>query len=279
MLCFFMILFIAAFLIWQDNDIITTRIDYANADLPDGFDGYTLVHISDLHNKSFGENSARLIEDTRLARPDAILITGDLINRKRTDIKAALVYIRGAVSIAPVYFAPGNHEALSGAYPEIRAELVKAGVTVLDGDTAVIEKNGQSLTLIGVRDLAFFYIESDKPREKDCTPMFEESLRLLTQDYDDRFTILLSHRPHLMELYADCGIDLVLSGHAHGGQICIPFVGAIIAPDQGFFPKYTSGLHTLGGTSMVISRGLGNSTFPLRVFNRPELVVVTLKKA
>jgi len=274
-------LFLAAFLIWQNNDIVTTRMDYADPDLPDSFDGFKIVHISDLHNKSFGEESARLIADIRSEKPDAVMITGDLIDRHRTDVDAALAFIRGAAGIADVYFAPGNHEPMSGAYDELKAGLLDAGVTVLDDSAAHIEKDGQSLTVLGVRDIAFYY--GDPPynrlRQRDCEPYFKDALSLVMQGRSDEFTVLLAHRPHFIDMYAENGADLVLSGHAHGGQIRLPFIGAFLAPEQGFFPKYTSGLYNVGDTAMIVSRGLGNSTFPFRVLNRPEIVSVTLKKA
>lgn len=279
MIFFFSTLCLAAFLIWQNNDIVTTRMDCADPDLPDGFDGYKIVHISDLHNKSFGENSARLIEDIQREKPDAIMITGDLIDRKRTDVDAALAFIRKAVDIAPVYFAPGNHEALSGAYDGLKSGLLDCGVTVLEDNAVSIERAGRSITVLGARDIAFYSVSDIGYEEDDCKPYFKESVNLLMQGRDGEFTVLLVHRPHFIDIYAQSGADLVLSGHAHGGQIRLPFIGALLAPEQGFFPRYTSGLHIAGQTTMIISRGLGNSTFPFRVFNRPEIVSVTLKKA
>lgn len=272
---------IAAFLIWQDNDIVITRFDYVDPDLSDGFDGYKIVLISDLHNKRFSENNARLIGDIQRENPDAIMITGDLIDRNRTDVDAALEFARQAVDIAPVFFTTGNHEILSGAYEKLRKGLLDCGVTVLDDSAAAIERDGQSITVLGVRDIAFYSTFDTKRRRKDVEykPYFRETVDLLMRDRDGEFTVLLAHRPHYIDIYAESGADLVLSGHAHGGQIRLPFIGAFLAPEQGFFPKYADGLHTVGQTSMIISRGLGNSTFPFRIFNRPELVSITLKKS
>ncbi len=257
------------FCTWQNNDIVTTRIDYRSERLPAAFDGYTVVHISDLHNKRFGKGQGRLLEQIEKAGPDIIFVTGDLIDARHTDLDAAMELISGAAKLAPVYYVSGNHEARSGVYPELKERLTLSGATVLDNDAVKIGENGAYFNVIGLSDPAFF-----PPRSGKKT--MQETLGSLHTDSDALFNILLSHRPELFELYAGSGVDLVFSGHAHGGQVRLPFLGGLVAPGQGFFPEYTSGTYEKGGTTMVLSRGLGNSIIPVRVFNRPEIVVVTL---
>jgi predicted MPP superfamily phosphohydrolase len=259
---------LTSFCVWQNNDIVVTSVDYRSAKIPAEFDGYTIVQISDLHNKRFGAEQRRLLKHIEKAEPDIIFVTGDLIDAGRTDINAAMELIDGAVKLAHVYYVSGNHEARSGVYAQLRERLLRSGTAVLDNEAAVVEVNGARLNLIGLADPAFGSQSGDRAmREMLDTLRIDDGLVL---------NILLSHRPEFFGLYAGSGMDLVFSGHAHGGQIRLPFVGGLIAPGQGFFPKYTSDAYKQDGATMAVSRGLGNSIAPVRVFNRPEVVVTTL---
>jgi predicted MPP superfamily phosphohydrolase len=200
-------------------------------------------------------------------KPDIIVITGDVIDGRRKKAEAALSFVSRASGIAPVYYVSGNHEWRYGRYNALRAQLRAAGATVLDNAGVTLKKEDDRIQLMGVKDLAF-----------GKESVFKKNLRKLAAE-SCGMTILLSHHPEKIAFYAACGFDLVFSGHAHGGQVRLPFVGGLFAPGQGVFPKYTSGLHKVGKTSLVVSRGLGNSLFPLRVFNRPELVLVMLHTA
>ena len=263
---------IALFCMWQNNSITTTKISYSNAKMPEGFNGYTIVQISDLHNKKFGKNQERLLEKIKAVAPHIIVVTGDLIDRRKYDLEAAMIFINGAMKIAPVYYVSGNHEAWSGDYKNISQRLLSAGVHILDDSKVKLIKGEEHIEILGLSDPDFFtssYMDgtSFSKLKKQLTGLSEESV----------FQILLSHRPELIDLYANENIDLIFSGHAHGGQFRIPFAFGLIAPDQGFFPKYTSGVHTQNQSTLIISRGLGNSVIPVRIFNRPEIVVVTLR--
>jgi len=262
-----------AFLIWQNNDIVVTRLDYADRKVPPGFDGYRVLHVSDLHSKRFGRRQKRLLRLAGACRPDIIVISGDVIDGRRKWTRAALSFVSQAAGIAPVFFAAGNHEWRysrydARRYDALKEELLTAGATVLDTEKTTLVKGNDRVSLMGVKDIAFN--EGDEEA-------FEERLATLA-DGMSGMTLLLSHHPEKFELYARYGFGLVFSGHAHGGQIRLPGIGGLFAPGQGLLPKYTSGLHRMGETSMVVSRGLGNSLFPFRVFNRPELVLVTLKR-
>ena len=263
---------ISVFCTWQNNAITTTQIDYISPKIPEEFNGYRIVHISDLHNKQFGKNQERLLKRIRAVSPDIIVITGDLIDRRKYDLETAMLFINGAIKIAPLYYVSGNHEAWSGDYANISERLRSSGVQILDDTKATIIRGKGKIDILGLSDpdfLTYSYLEGTN------TSKLREHLERLSDDAV--FQILLCHRPELFEIYARENIDLIFSGHAHGGQVRIPFVGAIVAPDQGFFPKYSSGAYTQNQSTMIVSRGLGNSIIPIRIFNRPEIVVVTLR--
>ena len=261
------VLVFIVFCLWQNNDIVSTNITYKSSKIPASFDGYTIVQISDLHNKLFGNRQALLLKKIEKAKPDIIVITGDLIDSNHTDINIAMELVKGAVKMAPVYYVSGNHEAWSGVYSELKLRLIDAGVILLDDKKLLIKENGTYIDLIGLSDPSF----------TSGGNLVGERLEDLVESDEQSFKILLSHRPELLEIYASNNIDLVFAGHAHGGQFRIPFIGGLIAPNQGFFPKYTSGTYTMNHTTLVVSRGLGNSVIPIRIFNRPEIIIATLK--
>ena len=252
-------------MIWSNVSLKLAHVNVVCSNLPQNFDGFRIAHVSDLHNTQFGKDNSRLIGLIGESDPDMIAITGDIISSYDTDIDVAVQFAREAAKIAPCYYVPGNHEARITEYGELVSALLAAGVKVLSDSTETLCLNGQEISVIGVLDPLF-----SRDSEADV-------LRKITSlSRSDEFTILLSHRPELFETYVSSGVDLVLSGHAHGGQFRLPVIGAVFAPNQGFFPEYTSGLYKDGKTSMVVSRGLGNSSFPFRINNRPELVVIEL---
>ena len=272
-----LLIVIIIFCYWQNNNIVVTNIKHINSKIPRGFDGYKILQISDLHNKEFGANQKNLISLTKEINPDIIVITGDLIDSRRTNkdnINIAISYIKSAINIAPVYYVSGNHESRSDLYDELKIIFEEYGVINMDNAYKNIKLNGDTISILGLADICFNPIDSSKYPNSPLG--FDEILGNLKAESKNNFTILLSHRPELITFYAKENIDLVFSGHAHGGQIRLPFLGGIIAPYQGFFPQYTNGINKLNSTSLVVSRGLGNSLAPQRIFNRPELVVVTL---
>ena len=259
------------FCVWQNNGITTTEIDYCNAKIPHEFNGYRIVHISDLHNKKFGKNQELLLRKIRAVSPDMIVVTGDLIDRRKYELDTAIEFINGAMKIAPVYYVSGNHEAWSGDYGNITHNLLNCGVQILDDSKIELIKGEGKMEILGLSDpdfLTYDYMDGTNSSK------LEEHLKGLSDD--SVFQILLSHRPELFDLYANENIDLIFSGHAHGGQFRIPYVGGLVAPDQGLFPKHTSGVYRQNQSTMIVSRGIGNSIIPIRVFNRPEIMVVTL---
>lgn len=240
--------------------------------IPAVFSGFRIAQISDLHNDEFGENNEKLIGLLEESKPDIIVVTGDLVDATRTNLRVAFHFIEEAVRIAPVYYVTGNHEAGLPQYNVLKAGLEERGAAVLENEKTQLSRDGETITLAGLSDFNFM-IQSGEMSE--ISAMTEKKLKELT-GADRDYTILLSHHPELFETYADCEIDLVFTGHAHGGQFRLPFAGGIFAPNQGFFPKYDAGMYVKENTKMVVSRGIGNSTFPLRFNNRPEIVLVAL---
>ena len=251
------------YLYWGNTKIGVTNITVTSENIPDEFNGFKIVHISDLHNAEFGNGQKDLIDKIEAQDADIIVITGDMIDSRRTDVDKAVELITGLGNKIPVYYVTGNHESRVREYNELESKLIENGVTVLKNESVKIEKDSSFINVIGVDDPSFGMSAND---------IFHTVSELKTDGYD----VLLSHRPELFETYCESGAELVLCGHAHGGQVRIPFIGGIVAPNQGLFPEYTAGSYKSGSTEMIVSRGLGNSIIPLRVNNPPELVVITL---
>ena len=240
--------------------------------LPKQFDGFVVAQVSDLHNTEFGDGNGRVISLLTEASPDIIVITGDLIDSRRTDVEKALGFVNQVVKIAPLYYVTGNHESRIESYPELKKGLDTAGVTVLDGKFAEIEKDGAKITLAGIDDPNF----KAKSEPQKFAEIEDDSLKNMSLSQED-FVILLAHRPEIFDVYAKHNVDFVFSGHAHGGQFRLPIVGGLYVPNQGLFPEYDSGIYVSGDTQMMVSRGLGNSIMPVRINNRPEVVAVEFK--
>lgn len=266
----------ALFFRWQNDSIQVERFEYVNAKIPAAFDGFVVVCVADLHEKEFGPNNARLFAEIRAANPDIVAISGDLLVDPPLNVEFARCFVAEAAKIAPVYYVSGNHEAIAPTQaqylPFLRA-LEKAGATVLDGEKVELKRDASSIVIAGVGD-PIRELKSAERRLLSEQIVAEKLRRALP---DERFYLLLSHRPELARLYAQFGVDLALTGHAHGGQIRLPFVGGLVAPNQGIFPRYDAGAYRIGESTTIVSRGLGPSVFPTRLFNRPHLVVCELK--
>lgn len=264
-----LIIFVVALYIFlQVNNkwLVVTEHVYESERVPASFDGYRITQVTDLHDAIFGEGQERLIEKVRATNPDAIFITGDLIDSNRYDLDNSLDAVKGFVEMADVYYVLGNHEVATRKMTEIYTALTELGVHVMPNSATMLEQDGEQIIIAGIEDPLMGYTTQG---------MLDEALRDMP---DDTLTLLLSHRPERFDTYVDNAIDIVFTGHAHGGQIRLPFIGGLVAPGQGYFPKYTAGTYKSGETTMVVSRGLGNSIVPYRIFNLPEIVVVELKK-
>ena len=265
-------IFFILWILWSNKALEVNEITIASSHISSAFSGFRIAQISDLHNEKFGKNNATLLKILSQCEPDIIVITGDLVDANHTDIDVALAFAKEAVLIAPTYYVTGNHEAALTQYDILKSGLEKAGIVVLEDKAVDLEHNGESIVLIGLSD-PNATIKGNLFGE--VPDMINTKLSNLVNE-EAGYTILLSHRPELFDIYASNGIDLVLTGHAHGGQFRLPFIGGLIAPDQGIFPKYDAGLYTEGDTHMVVSRGIGNSIIPIRFNNRPEIVLIEL---
>ena len=266
-----LIVALSAVLIYEDKNVELNTYEIFAEILPEEFDGYRIAHVSDFHNAEFGNNK-KLIDMLKEANPDIIAITGDIIDSRRTNIDISLAFVEEALKIAPCYYVTGNHEArVSSEYAVLKEKMIQAGVIILENSSRLIECEGATIEVLGLEDPTFSVIGTT---EEEAV-VVAKNLEALSPS-KDKFTLLLSHKPEFFDIYSGEDIELVLSGHAHGGQFIIPFVGGLIAPGQGFFPELDSGLFKKDGTSMVISRGIGNSIIPLRINDRPEIILVEL---
>lgn len=247
--------------IWSNVTLQLSTYTVNSEILPQNFDGFRIAHVSDLHNAEFGDGNEKLLKLLHESDPDIIAITGDIIDSARTD--AAVDFVKEAIKIAPCYYVTGNHEAAVSKeiFEKLEITFTELGVKIMRGSEAVIEQDGEYISLIGIDDPRF----AEFPESIDEVSSF------------DGFKILLSHRPEFFDKYVDYGVDLVLSGHAHGGQFRLPGIGGLVAPGQGLFPEYDAGMFSKDRTTMIVSRGIGNSIIPVRFNNRPELVIVTLE--
>ena len=254
--------------LWADNAIKETYYTVESSRLPTAFGGFRIAHVSDLHNDTMQDGNDSLILKLKEAQPDLIAVTGDLIDCRVPDTEIALSFMERALQIAPVYYVTGNHEiALYDIYPAFEKRLQEMGVTVLNNEAVTLTANGQTITLLGLSDPNTETLDSNG------------RIELMQFCAKAQFTVVLSHRPEIFEEYTAAGVDLVLTGHAHGGQVRLPYVGGLYAPGQGLLPVYDAGVFADGNTLMYVSRGIGNSLFPIRFNNRPELPVITLQTA
>ena len=269
------IVFIALLLgsnIWLQS----TTYEVSSPRIPPLFDGYCIVQISDLHNSRFGAGQSRLLRRIRVAHPDLIAVTGDLAGADWKRSANSLELIRQLPLLAPVYFVIGNHEANTHDLRGLIGFLGGLGVHLLHNASVPVERGEQVIELAGIDDPEGFSV--GRHSWTASLTAWRQELEVVRQRIEpNRYAILLSHRPEFIRSYEQAGFNLVLAGHAHGGLIRIPFLGPLYAPGQGKLPRYTSGMHLLNDTTLVVSRGLGRGMTPLRFLNRPEVVIVRLR--
>ena len=266
---FFLLLF--GWTVYENKALQVTEYEIDCSSHPE-LVGFTIVQISDLHNEEFGEGQKKLLNMVSECEPDMIAITGDFIDCRHPNVDIAMEFIKGAVDIAPVYYVPGNHERwVSKEYKDLCRRMKDAGVHLMTDKQEPLFYNNNKIICMGIKDPDFYdATESDtrKILTKEVITEFEYT--------EEDFTLLLSHRPELFDVYTEAGLDLILTGHAHGGQFRLPFIGGLAAPNQGLFPKYDAGVFSEDNTNMVVSRGIGNSIIPLRFNNPPEIVAIEL---
>jgi len=271
------LLALIAWFLYVDNTFLqVTKYQIPLDALPKEFDGFRIALVSDLHGSIFGMNQSRLVSEISEFQPDMIAVAGDLFDERPFTRGPAESFVKNAKDIAPIFYVTGNHEVCSESLDLFISEMNDYGVIFLRNDAVDISRGSSRITLMGIDDPLIFDQHTNGQKE-----WCRQSLSDIASSIDeDVFTVLMSHRPDLIELYASSGVvDLVLSGHAHGGMIRVPGIGGLISAGQGFLPRYTEGIYRENNTTMVVSRGLGNSgRFQVRIFNRPEIVLITLTK-
>ncbi len=276
-LCVILTLFVAFSIItiWGNITLsvehLTIETDKLNIE-----EGYKIAHISDYHNTHNKNINKEVLSSLREEKPNIIFLTGDLVDCRKTDIEKGLDFVSEITEIAPVYYVTGNHECnisidSQSAFDNMIDDLKSMGVEVLREERSSITlPNDEVINILGIDD-PYFHCEF----ASQVAQATEELCSSLTVDKNE-FNILLAHHPEQLEIYSSYNFDLVYSGHAHGGQGRLFGVG-LIAPDQGLFPKYTSGIYEENGTKLIVSRGIGNSIAPIRFFDRPHLIYTTIK--
>lgn len=265
---------VSRFLWVQNKDIYTREVTYESPKIPKSFNNFKITQVSDFHNTYYGRGGKHLLKKVKDTAPDIILVTGDLIDRRTPNEARGIKMLKDLMKIAPCYYVTGNHEAFYKNFLGIYEKILNTGVHNASTNDFFISRRNDSIEITGIHDLRIFGDEETNP---NIYNEYDEMLHERLNHVGDHFTILLAHRPEQFSRYSKYPVDLIFSGHAHGGQIRLPVVKGLYAPDQGVLPKFTEGVHKQNNSTLIISRGLGNSRFPWRVFNRPEIVSVTLK--
>lgn len=271
-LCTFLALLLICAAIVADSCCRITVTEYTleYENLPHSFDGLRIVQLSDLHGMSFGEKNSRLVRRVEGLEPDLILLTGDFIDSE-DDIEVTKTLCAQLTELAPVYFASGNHDWGCGSIWELAEALEETGVRYLHNEYEELSLGEESIIIAGVEDPNSL-AEMTRPDE------LAASIRL---EHPEKFVMLLGHRNYWPETYPELPVDIIFSGHGHGGVVRLPFVGGVLGTDHNLFPEYDAGIFESGNYRMVVSRGLGgNGSLAVpRFLNNPEIVCAELKKS
>lgn len=258
----------AGFLLWGNCSLQTTETALVSPALPPAFDGLRIVELADLHGRVFGRGSRRLLAAVRRAEPDLICIDGDLFD-EHTDLAMLPPLLRGLCAIAPVYYVTGNHEWRVPGLRGILAQMRACSVTVLQDDWRVLRRGEDALVLAGTDDPC-------GPAERKTPAELIADIR--AEAGEAAFLLLLTHRNDQLPQWSALGVQAVLAGHCHGGVVRLPFVGGLFGTDRRLFPAWDAGLYRQGETALYVSRGLGYTNVHFRLFNRPEVAVIVLRR-
>ena len=276
----FLLVLIIAILIYFDNNALqVSQYTIASNKIPTAFNGFKILQLSDLHSKSFGKDNSKLIKKINNEKPDIIVMTGDMVSRKDTDYDTFINLAQELSKSYEIYYIVGNHEqSLSeDIQRSLLDKLIEIGVRVLDNEKVEIVKGGDSINLYGLWINLRYYKDVKNEYTKGISLGLKQMEIILGSIDSNSYNVLLSHNPLYFDAYSKWGADLTLSGHVHGGMIRLPFVGGLISPERKLFPKYDAGMYTIDGKELIVNRGLGIGKFGFRLFNRPEISVITLK--
>ena len=259
------------FFLWSNHSLQVTHWETTFPELPDNFDGCRIAVLSDFHGALFGKDNRFLFREVARQKPDYIFLLGDLEDSFRGPVAGYPERLADKFSnIAPVYYVTGNHEWAIGNVPELKERLTAHGVRVLTNEYVSLWREGDTLLVAGVDD-PNGYADQKSP---------EALTTELHAEYGDPFWILLAHRNNLFPTkYCYLGANLVISGHGHGGLVRLPFTDGLISTDRTWFPSWTAGCYEKNASRLFVTRGLGNSGKTFRLFNRPEIAILTLRKA
>ena len=258
----------AALLLLGKYGLSVTRYTLPSDRLPDSFEGFRIVQLSDLHGSEFGADNKRLVRAVADESPDIIVMTGDFIGKNQNYLPGLKILVDQLVTIAPVYFVSGNHDWASGEIEDLADMLANAGVTYLKNEYLPLTRGGESILLCGVED----------PNGRADMIRPDELVDIINKDFPDSFVVLLGHRNYWITKYPELKVDIIFCGHSHGGIIRIPGVGGLLGTSGELLPRYDAGLFESGRYVMIVSRGLGNSISVPRFANTPEIVTLTLNK-
>lgn len=264
----------------NEGKIDITEYNIINEKIPTEFNDFKIVQLSDFHSKGYRGTTDKIIEEIKNINPDIVVMTGDMISWDIKNIEELEKLIKALASIFPVYYINGNHEQLAEIlntkkHEKFINEINQLGVVTINDSFIQVSKGIESINLyeidIPLDEVKGMYIDESKINEN----YIENTLGIIDST---KFNILLAHNPLFIDEYSKWGADLVLSGHMHGGIVRIPFINkGIMSPERRVFPKYDAGEFEIENTTMIINRGIGASSFELRVFNNPEISVITLK--
>ena len=267
MIDFAIVLVLAAMIIDSSCRIVKSEYTVSSDNLPRSFDGFTVAQLSDIHGHMFGKNGHRLVEKLEAASPDIIVISGDLADEDTEDFGEMEAFLSALVEIAPTYYVSGNHEFWADCLGELEEIFENSGVSYLKNEYVFIERSGDKIALLGVED----------PNGPKGMIKPTELVEQLEQKEGESFRLLLGHRNDWREKYPDLDVDVIFSGHAHGGIVRLPFVGGVLGTNMNLFPEDVDGALESGRYTLIVSRGLGNSVPIPRFLNNPELVIVKMK--
>lgn len=262
------------------NKIDVTKYTISSEKIPEEFNGFKIVQLSDFHSQGYRNTTEDIINKVKDINPDIIVMTGDMVSWDIEDIEEVKILIKSLAELYPIYYIDGNHEHLAeilrpGKYVAFMEFMKELGVTTIKNDYIEIYKGDKSINLYGINlpldGATGLYVNRFQLEENYVEKTLPEADR-------EKFNILLAHTPTFIKQYSQWGADLVLCGHMHGGIVRIPFTNiGLLSPGRTIFPRYAAGKFKVNDTTMIVNRGIGTSSFKLRVFNNPEITVLTLK--